>query len=517
MSVSLLLQDSPDFELVRKRLHAAGFNEESICARLGIPDLGEFSRNPRNHTVPTEPDELSLLTRLLVLGETLNRDELEATVSSRVVAAMTNLGLLSVDADAGRLCCSYVLYPVEGTLTVSDRWMPRDGKEYEVPADFVYPAIAPNTLAFLAELPVTPCDHFVELCSGAGTVALAASRYSRHAWAVDITERSTQMAEFNRLLNGIENVTVLRGDCYEGLEGLQFDRIVAHPPYMPVAKPAQIFYDGGQDGEQVTRRLVQELPKYLRPGGCFYCLAQGSDRKSGQLEQRLRGWLGDRECEFDVAFLERRAHDPQQAAMIYAMKSKGGYPALNSLRESFSKLGIESLSYGWIIIQRRNTPRGVFTARRSAGPCTGREEIAWLLNWETFAAGPSASQDLLQMAPVARASLELHAVHRLKEGALVPEHLALHSEHPFAMNVRVDPWMVYLIPLCDGKSTVQQMWETCKAQKFIHPETPAEEFARLIAMMISGGFIEVADYRPPDPVARAKEPRQHHDSPSQTL
>ena len=114
MSVSLLLQDSPDFELVRKRLHAAGFNEESICARLGIPDLGEFSRNPRNHTVPTEPDELSLLTRLLVLGETLNRDELEATVSSRVVAAMTNLGLLSVDADAGRLCCSLRPLPCRG-------------------------------------------------------------------------------------------------------------------------------------------------------------------------------------------------------------------------------------------------------------------------------------------------------------------------------------------------------------------------------------------------------------------
>ena len=85
------------------------------------------------------------------------------------------------------------------------------------------------------------------------------------------------------------------------------------------------------------------------------------------------------------------------------------------------------------------------------------------------------------------------------------------------MNMKVDPWMVYLIPLCDGKSTIRQIWETCKVHKFIHPETPATEFARLIATMISGGFIEVAEYRPPDPMARAKEPVQHHDLPSQTL
>ena len=237
MTMSLHLQDSPNFAILRNRLRAAGFNEESICGRLRIPDLGELSRNPRSHTVPTESDELSFLIRLLLLGETLKRDDLEAAVSSPVAAAIANLGLLSVEsADANEVFCPFALYPVKGVLTVSDRWMPRNGKEYEVPADFVYPAIAPNTLGFLAELPETPCDRFVELCSGAGTVALAASRYSRHAWAVDITERSTQVAQFNRLLNGIENVTVLRGDCYEGLEGLQFDRIVAHPPYMPVAQ-----------------------------------------------------------------------------------------------------------------------------------------------------------------------------------------------------------------------------------------------------------------------------------------
>ena len=500
--MSLCIQDSPHFELLRNHLRAAGFNEKSICGRLGITELHELLSSRRKRaTSPKELDELNLLTRLLLLGESLRREELESILSSRVVEALTNLGLASLDpADGNRMLCPVVLYPVGSVFTVSDRWIAPDGKDFEAPADFIYPAITPNTTEFLAILPVTPCDRFLELCSGTGTAALAASRYARHAWAVDITERSTQAAEFNRLLNGFDNVTAMKGDCYEGLEDIQFDRLVAHPPYMPVVQPAQIFYDGGPDGEQVTRRIVEGLPRYLRPGGCFYCLAQGSDRKNAPLEQRLRGWLGESQADFDVAVIERRALAPEDAALMYAMKSKGGYQALNLMRDLFSSLSIESLSYGWIIIQRKNDTRKVFTVRRSAGTRTGREEIAWLLKWETFAASPSAFEDLGEMIPVARRSLELRTIHRMKEGVLVPDQFALHTEDPFAMNCQVDPWVAFLIPLCDGLATVGQLWERCKDQNFIHAESPLQEFAKLIGVLISGGFLEVAEFCPPNPL-----------------
>lgn len=517
--MTLRLQDSPDFELLRNCLGAAGYNEKAICSRLGVVDLGEFSASSRKFHAPEERDPLNVFMRLFLLGETVQREELESVISPEVVEALTNLGLATADADnPRRMFCSFALYPAGGVLTVSDRWLARDGKPYEAPNDFVYPAITPNTLEFLSHLPSAPCDQFLELCSGAGTVALAAALYARHAWAVDITERSTQVAQFNRLLNGMENVTVLKGDCYEGLEGLQFDRIVAHPPYMPVVQPAQIFYDGGQDGEQVTRRIVQGLPLHLRPGGCFYCLAQGSDRQSAPLEQRVRGWLGEDQADFDVAVVERRAHEPQHAALIYAMKSRGGHAALNQMRDAFSSLGIVSLSYGWMVVQRRSENRRVFTARRAAGARTGREEIAWLLRWETFAVAAPAPGQILDMVPVARPSLELRTVHRLQNRELVPAHLALHTDHPFAMNIRVEPWMTYLIPLCNGQSTTRQIWETCKAHNFIHAETPPEEFARLIGLLISGGFVEVADYRPPDPQDQQGRPASdpHHLS-GQTL
>ena len=249
---------------------------------------------------------------------------------------------------------------------------------------------------------------------------------------------------------------------------------------------------------------MEALPHFLKPGGCFYCLAQGSDRKGAPLEQRVRGWLGEGQTDFDVAVVEKRGQDPKEAALIYALKSKGGFETVDLMRDSLASLGVESMAYGWIIIQRKNDTRKVFTVRRSAGPRTGREEIAWLLKWETFAAGPSAFEDLQEMIPVARRSLELRTIHRMKEGELVPEQLALHTEDPFAMNCKVDPWVAFLIPLCDGQSTVRQLWETCKANNFIHPETPPQEFAKLIGVLISGGFLEVADFRPPNPQAGEK-------------
>ena len=495
----LHLQNSPHFGLLRNYLRAAGFSEKAVCGVLGITELRELLLDRRKTALPTTPlDELSILTRLFLRGESFRKEELERQLGAPVVESLISLGLAANDSsDSECLSCPVALYPVGTLFIVSDRWFSVKEKDFKAPDDIVYPAITPNTTEFLATLPVTPCDSFLELCSGTGAVAQSAAAYAKKSWAIDITERSTQMAEFNRLLNGLDNVTVLKGNLYEGVEGLKFDRIVAHPPYMPVLRPGPIFYDGGADGEQITRRIVEALPQFLNPGGCFYCLAQGSDRKGAPLENRVRGWLGDGQADFDVAVVEKRNQDPKDAAFIYALKSKGGFEAVDLMHESLAGLGVDSMVYGWIIIQRKNGSRRTFTVRRAGGHQVGKSEIAWLLKWETFVAKPSACDDLLEMIPVPSRVLELRTIHRMKNGELLPAHLALHAEEPFAMDCPVDPWVAMLIPMCDGHVTLRQLWEACKEHNFIHAETPPQEFAQFLSVLISGGFLEVAGYRPP--------------------
>jgi hypothetical protein len=219
------------------------------------------------------------------------------------------------------------------------------------------------------------------------------------------------------------------------------------------------------------------------------------------LETRVREWLGENQSDFDVAVVEKRAQAPKDAAFIYALKSKGGFDMVESMLASLAGLGVESMAYGWIVIQRKLDSRPVFTVRRFAGPRTGRDEIEWLLKWESYVAvNTGVYAALAAMIPVARPSLELRTIYHLKNGDLAPEQFTLHTDHPFSMDCKVQPWVGFLIPLCDGKLTVAQLLESCKAHQLIHAETPPEEFATLICTLISGGFLEVAEFRVPGDV-----------------
>jgi len=52
------------------------------------------------------------------------------------------------------------------------------------------------------------------VCAGSGIAALIAAPNATHAWAADLTERSTHFARFNAQLNGFDNFTNgVASDC----------------------------------------------------------------------------------------------------------------------------------------------------------------------------------------------------------------------------------------------------------------------------------------------------------------
>src|ERR1019366_433524 len=107
---------------------------------------------------------LSILTRLFLRGESFRKEELERLLTAPVVESLIGLGLAAIDrGDTECLSCPVVLYPVGPLFIVSDRWFSLKEKDFKAPDDIVYPAITPNTTEFLATLPVTPCDSFLEL------------------------------------------------------------------------------------------------------------------------------------------------------------------------------------------------------------------------------------------------------------------------------------------------------------------------------------------------------------------
>ena len=478
-----------DFECVREFLSRSQFTEREITARLGVPILTQATIDEAAQP-ESNADSLDLLIRLFVRNLSAAHSEAARLFPKQEFEVLTRLGLLvALNEPAGTWYSPVCLCPVNDVFTVSDRWKAPDGKPIDGFDDIVYPAVMPNTrFMFLGLLPQSKCDSFLDVCSGSGVAGLlAASTYAREAYAFDVAPRSTHFAEFAKRLNGFTNFTASTGDLYEPAGDVTFDRIVAHPPYIPVLEPKSIFYSGGDDGEQVTKRVFIELPRYLRPGGTLHCLAMASDRAGQPLEARIREWLGPQHEEFDVAITVHRVIEPE----ILAFKSLARGPhepgQARRWKDLFEEWRLTSLAYLTILVQRKAIGRPPFTVRRQTGSKTTHRDHEWLLNWEsTVAAG---AEPVLAMHLSASPACELRVLNRINAGDWEAVAYSLATDNPFRMEMQTDPWIPYLLTRCDGSKTGLDLFAEMKHDNAIHPSTSESDFAEVLKTLVSGGFL----------------------------
>jgi methylase of polypeptide subunit release factors len=407
------------------------------------------------------------------------------------------MSLLAMDAAGGRCHGTVALYPLADLHIASDRWSSPGDAPFEAPSDTVYPAFIPNTRLFLEHVPLGECGGFLDLCAGTGIAAIMAARQgAREAWAGDIAERSTRFAEFNGRLNGVANFHPVTSDLYGSLHQPSFDRIVAHPPYVPALQPKWIFFSGGEDGEEITRRIVEGLPAHLNDRGVFLALTMGTDRSDAPFESRIRQWLGEGGGEFDVALIVRKILEPHEFAARANPHTVRSREESEAWKKLFARLGVESLVYGFVAIQRRTGARHTFTVRRQASPLSRRAPWEWLLAWES-AAIEDLTRLILERPLHPGRDAEFLVRHRLEGSAWTPQSYTLRTDWPFSMECDAHPWMANLISLCDGRATGRALLRLLAENEVLPPAVAEEEFARAAAGLVSGGFIEVEGFRPP--------------------
>ena len=483
------------FAALRNFLVQAGYTEPHICTRLGLPtsdalDIISLSDNLAERIAA--PEQLNTLIRLFLLGEFVAIAELETQFPGSAWAAMNALGLIEEHAaERSKCAASVALYPVGDLLIISDRWNNPDHTLKQSFPDIVYPAMTKSTREFLRFLPHDACGDYLELCGGSGIAALFASRYARNSWAADITERSTHFAAFNIALNDLHNVSAVQGDLYGPFPAQTFDRITAHPPYMPVLRAAEIYYDGGEDGEQLTRRILQGLREHLKPGGRLYCRTLGTDRETGPFEKRLRGWLGEAEDEFDIALFISKNLDPARFALDSAVRRSTGQAEVNQWKGLFERLGVKDILTGTVVVQRREGKRRVFTIRRSLAQNTDSAATEEVLRWETELAYTRTPEKFFGIRPLASPRMHLTVQHRIQEGEFTAQDFTLASDYPFLMDCQIQPWIGYLLARCDGSRTVGDLYRECQEAGWIQTDTPPLQFIDLVGMFVSGGFLKV--------------------------
>lgn len=118
----------------------------------------------------------------------------------------------------------------------------------------------------------------VDVGTGTGAVALAIKRLrpSATVWATDVSEDAVRVARANASRHDLA-VEILHGDLFEPLPGDlrgAVDLVVSNPPYVTREEyeslPAEVRaepYEALVGTTDVTRRLVEEAPAWLAPGG----------------------------------------------------------------------------------------------------------------------------------------------------------------------------------------------------------------------------------------------------------
>lgn len=129
----------------------------------------------------------------------------------------------------------------------------------------------------------------LDLCCGSGVIGISLSKICSHIklTASDISEKALKIAEENAKELRVK-VKFVQGDMFEPHNGKKFDMIVSNPPYIrtmmisilqeEVKKHEPLnALDGGRDGLEFYRVIVDKAADYLKPGG-YLLLEIGHDQ-----------------------------------------------------------------------------------------------------------------------------------------------------------------------------------------------------------------------------------------------
>ena len=496
------------FVALRNLLSAAHFDEPTIAARLGVRSLSNVKRITDGRTTLTgvPEDRNAALVRLLIDGETLPVSLAEQLLGGEALSALDAVGVLGrASGDPTSLVATVMLYPTQGLWLASDRQPMRPADADMIRQDYVFSALSDLTERFLDAVPDAPGGRVLELCAGTGIAALrAVRRGAAEAWATDITPRCVHFARFNVLLNDLaDRVHVVQSDAWEALNGETFDLVVAHPPYVPALSHRFDFRDGGADGEQVARQLVEGLGAHLRHGGRYVMVAALSDRRGAPIATRVREWLGAAGETFDVVVLENGEYGPMEA---YRNVTKGGKDFVDCERwlRHFDSLGVERFALSIVELRRDAAGRAPVTERRVAGKTPDHRAVDWVFRWARRAATSGSTPEARlrgqrpRVAPGARLAVHLESD---ASGGWFTVGAAVETTWPTHALVKAPALAPTLLELCDGGRDVPALFDGLRRAGLVSENVTMADVAHLVDVLAAAGAVELPDCPiPPAPV-----------------
>jgi ribosomal protein L3 glutamine methyltransferase len=160
----------------------------------------------------------------------------------------------------------------------------------------------------------------LDLCTGSGCLAILAALLFPKAKidAADLSKDALAVARKNVTLHRLQRrVRLHQGDLFRPLKGKRYDLILSNPPYVDAKgmrglppecrhEPAMAF-DGGKDGIDLVRRIIDEAGQHLTPRGGLLCEVGRCRPALERAYRRLRFlWLDTEASSGEVFWLDAK-------------------------------------------------------------------------------------------------------------------------------------------------------------------------------------------------------------------
>ncbi len=334
-----------------------------------------------------QPEPAAVIARLWAYGDVVEPEALAAAFDGPLVDGLTRVGVLRTVP--GGIAGGMRLVPFFGLWIASDQMHGDD------------PVMGPGatTTELARAIGQDEGPRVLDVGCGAGSLALvAAARGAREVVGVDLHPRAAQWSRINAALNGL-SIELHTGDLTAPVKGRTFDVVLAQPPF--VVKPAEIqattYLHGGSMGDELTMRLVSELPEILAPDGEARLLFDSPVRDDAPLWRRLEQAHGRDDIQ-QLLFV-MPGNSPNIQAIGYAASS---HPELGAdyaaavagYRQHLHAQGITECEHTLSVL--RKTPGGPGLSVTIDRPSlAGVDAEAIGRTWESIAIAAQADQGLL--------------------------------------------------------------------------------------------------------------------------
>jgi ribosomal protein L3 glutamine methyltransferase len=157
----------------------------------------------------------------------------------------------------------------------------------------------------------------LDLCTGSGCLAILASLSFPDARidAADISKHALDVAARNVADYGIgHRISLHEGDLFKPLGDSRYDLIISNPPYVDAQGMAdlprecrfepKLAFDGGADGLDIVRRILNEAGKHLTPQGGLLCeIGRGRELLEAAYPQLPLLWLDTEDSDGEVFWI----------------------------------------------------------------------------------------------------------------------------------------------------------------------------------------------------------------------